>query len=114
MVHTGFFALKIGISSTVTKVDRIETHAKNGWELIARWDVETAFVAETIEQEVLNWWREDLHAPYALNKIEMKQGGHTETVSLLHIDADDVIDFVDSLKLVHAGQSVNQHGQTSF
>lgn len=114
MVHTGFFALKIGISSTVTKVDRIETHAKNGWELIARWDVETAFVAETIEQEVLNWWREDLHAPYALNKIEMKQGGHTETVSLLHIDADDVIDFVDSLKLVHAGQSINQHGQTSF
>lgn len=103
MVHPDFYALKIGISSTVTKVDRIETHAKHGWELVARWDVETAFIAETIEQEVLSWWREDLHAPYALTKHEMKQGGHTETASLLHIDTDDVIELVESLKLVHDG-----------
>lgn len=101
MIHQDFYALKIGISSTMTKVDRIETHAKYGWELITRWDVVTAFVAETIEQEVLSWWREDLHAPYALTKSEMKQGGHTETASLLHIDTEDVIDLVESLKLLH-------------
>jgi hypothetical protein len=103
MVHPDFYALKIGISTSVTKVDRIETHTKYGWELVMRWDVETASIAETIEQEVLSWWREDLHAPYALTKHEMKQGGHTETASLLYIDTDDVIELVESLKLVHDG-----------
>jgi recombinational DNA repair protein (RecF pathway) len=97
MVHTDFYAAKIGITSSITKVDRIETHVKHGWQLLVRWDVETALRAEEIEQEVLSWWRDELHAPYALTKAEMKQGGHTETVSFLHVDVDDVINFVESL-----------------
>jgi hypothetical protein len=100
MVQTDFHAVKIGITSSVTKVDRIETHLKQGWQLVARWDVETALVAEMIEQEVLSWWRDDLHAPYALTKSEMRQGGHTETVSLMHVDIDEVISLVDSLRTV--------------
>ena len=73
-----------------------------------RWDVETASIAETIEQEVLSWWREDLHAPYALTKSEMKQGGHTETVSLLHIDTDEVLELIESLKLIHDVSSLQR------
>lgn len=106
MVHSDFYAAKIGISSSVTKVDRILSHTKYGWELVARWDVETALLAEEIEQVVLDWWREELHAPYALTKSEMKQGGHTETASLLHVDLDLVIDLVEALKNAHIEASI--------
>ncbi len=100
MIHTDFFAAKIGITSSVTKVDRIDAHSKHGWQLVARWDVETALIAEAIEQQVLSWWRDELRAPYALTKSEMKQGGHTETVSLLHVDTDEIMHLVDSLRMI--------------
>jgi len=94
-----FFALKIGITgeeSGLLRKNRIAQHDEFGWELIAQWRFKLGYDAESLEAEVLAWWRGKLGAPAALAKSDMPQGGWTETASLLFVDVDDTIRFVDS------------------
>ena len=79
-------AHKIGITNEDAKEKRIAKHIKEGWNVYqTRYflDGNTAF---EIEQEILLWWRIELGLPIYLSKIEMPQGGFTETIDAAEID----------------------------
>lgn len=79
-------AHKIGITNEAAKEKRISKHIKEGWDVYqTRYFVDgnTAF---EVEQEILLWWRIELALPVYLSKIEMPQGGFTETVDAAEID----------------------------
>jgi DNA-directed RNA polymerase subunit RPC12/RpoP len=91
-----WYALKIGITAS-TRYSRIEQHEKHGWKSVATWPVATGDLAEQIENAVLLWWRVDLEAPVALTKEQMRQGGWSETASLMWVDVDHTVEYVDRL-----------------
>jgi DNA-directed RNA polymerase subunit RPC12/RpoP len=95
--HAGFFALKVGVSTTAATEERVATHARDGWALVGYWTVPSAEAAVVVERAVLRWWRETLHAPQALTAADMPRGGFTETASRLFVDSDRTVAFVRSL-----------------
>ena len=90
-----YFVLKIGITTRATKSNRVERHEGYGWTVVAQWDVPTGDVAEQVERRVLHRWREVFGAPAAVTREQMPQGGWSETASLLWVDPDDTVRFVD-------------------
>ena len=94
-------SLKIGISNTDSKGDRVEVHAKHGWILVERIDFENGFLAYDFEQTLLTFIRNNLKVPYHLSKNEMPQGGWTETMSAESISLPTL------LKLVRSNKSGN-------
>lgn len=99
MEHQTFDSLKIGISNTGTRDDRVIVHSKHGWKLIQKIDFENGFLAYEFEQTLLNHLRKAMSIPIHLSKNEMPQSGYTETFS------NDFISLEDLLKLVRANQS---------
>jgi hypothetical protein len=97
MEHERFNALKIGISNAESQRDRIGQHRANGWRTVEVWSAENVQKARNIEQSVINWWRATLNAPYAVASERMPQGGHTETVSMLAVSRDQVLEFIYSI-----------------
>ena len=95
--HEDFFALKIGITTTATRVNRINQHKEHGWVLIRQWSVLTGEQAEFVETDLIVWWRDVLGAPIALTKQNMPQGGFTETSSLLHVDIGETCEYIENL-----------------
>ena len=89
--HESFQTLKIGVTSTASKTDRVEKHLSFGWEEIRRWDFENAGNAEAVESLVLSMWRRDIGAPPAMAASDMPQGGFSETVAMLWVSAEDAI-----------------------
>jgi len=96
MHHPELFCLKIGVSTRSARRVRVDTHAKTGWLIIQTWDTPTGDDAERIEQQVLAWWRNELGAPAALTKTEMRNGW-SETAALIHVDIDDTINRIERL-----------------
>jgi hypothetical protein len=86
--HPELFCLKVGISTTAARIVRVDAHAKTGWNVIRTWDTPTGDDAEQVEQQILDWWRNELGAPAALTKAEMPAGGWSETAALIHVDVD--------------------------
>lgn len=80
MRHEELGSMKIGVTSTSSRYDRIDAHQKNGWCLIKSWRISTGRAAETIEKLVLKYWRDELSKPVHLDSIQIPQGGWTETV----------------------------------
>ena len=97
MHHPDLFCLKVGVTTATAKEVRVNTHARTGWVIVQTWDTPTGDDAERVEQQVLDWWRNELGAPAALTKAEMPTGGHTETAALIHVDIDWTIDRVNWL-----------------
>jgi hypothetical protein len=97
IAHRQLDAAKIGISTTEAKQDRVAAHSNHGWDLVRRWDVATGAEALTIEQEAIGWWRNQCDAPVALTADDMPTGGYTETASLVLVDVDDTIRFINKL-----------------
>jgi formylmethanofuran dehydrogenase subunit E len=95
MRHEAFCALKIGVSSTEARRNRIKAHEDSGWELVRSWDLADAALAETVETVMLSHWRKTLGAPPALLPSDMPQGGYSETVAMLHTTEDEASRFVD-------------------
>jgi hypothetical protein len=97
MKHEGFFALKVGVTSTAARKNRIRTHQMAGWSLVKTWDLPDAGVAESIETVVLSHWRRSLKAPPALLPSDMPSGGHSETVALIYVTAEDAASLIEQL-----------------
>lgn len=82
LIHEQLGAVKVGVTSTDSRSDRIQQHSRKGWELVGSWDVAYGRRAEEIEEEILSWWREEIGAPQAVEAESMRQGGATETAPL--------------------------------
>jgi ribosomal protein S27E len=99
MEHEAFQSLKIGISNTESKDDRVIVHSKHGWKLLQRIDFENGFLAYEFEQTLLKHLRITMKIPVHLSKAEMPQSGFSETFSIETISKSSL------LKLVRANQS---------
>ena len=99
MEHEAFQSLKIGISNTDSKDDRVLVHSKHGWKLVQRIEFENGFLAYEFEQTLLNHLRKNLNIPIHLSKSEMPQSGFSETLSV------NFISLADLLILVKANRS---------
>ena len=90
-----FQALKVGVTSTAAKVDRLKRHAKFGWLEVKQWSVENGATAEAIETLVLSIWRKDLGVPPAVLPGDMPQNGFSETVALLYVSVEDAVAHIE-------------------
>ena len=95
--HLDLMALKVGITSTSSKTDRIGQHELNGWTVIKTWSVQSGFIARDIEQKILRWWRVEKNLPFVCTERDMPQGGFTETIQTSEIDPDEVVSKVEGL-----------------
>jgi hypothetical protein len=86
ITNTPLGAHKIGITNEGAREIRLEKHLKQGWETYRTQYFPDGNRAFEIEQEILSWWRNELGLPVYLSKIEMPQGGFTETVDASEID----------------------------
>jgi hypothetical protein len=96
-----FSSLKIGISNSDSRDDRVAVHSKHGWKILQTIEFENGFLAYEFEQTLLNHLRKSLSIPIHLSKREMPQSGYTETFSM------DLISLVDLMKLIRANQTGN-------
>jgi recombinational DNA repair protein (RecF pathway) len=88
MTHQELSAHKIGIGNSVRSRgrSRIAQHEKRGWKLFKQMDFEVTDDAYFLEQDVLNWLREDKGLSVHLSEFEMPQGGYSETVDATEIE----------------------------
>jgi hypothetical protein len=94
-----FSSLKIGISNSDSRDDRVVVHSKHGWKLVKRIDFENGFLAYEFEQTLLKYLRGSRNIPIHLSKKEMPQSGYSETVSM------DLMGLQELLSLVRRNQA---------
>jgi hypothetical protein len=85
---------KIGIGGSLVNPgnDRLRTHGRENWNIVARWDFPKLLEAHSIEQATKSWLRDR-----GINWVrheDMPYGGHTETFSLSEISAVAVREFI--------------------
>ena len=98
VVHNAYFAVKIGVTTGAAE-DRLITHRREGWVGHQQWHVPSGDAAIEIERSVLEWWRNELHAPQALTREQMPRGGWTETASLRWVDLAETASRIDAAVL---------------
>lgn len=99
-------ALKIGI--TGEGKNRLEQHGRQGWHTLRILELESGQLALSIEQSIKRWIREDLLLPQYLGKVEMPQGGATETFAADEVDWQIVWTRVLELQLLLTSEISNQ------
>ena len=82
MIHENHQSLKIGISNSGSRDNRTKRHEKTGWRLIQKIEFENGWLAYEMEQTLLSEIRGNRNAPIHLSKVEMPQGGYSETISI--------------------------------
>jgi recombinational DNA repair protein (RecF pathway) len=90
-------ALKVGISNTDSKPNRIKSHEKNGWQVHQIYNFKSGKLASDLETSVLRWLRKTKELPVHLSPKHMPQGGHSETVSSVEISAFEIQRYVEKL-----------------
>jgi hypothetical protein len=95
ITHQNFGSHKIGIAGATKK--RVDQHKRHGWTLVQKKTFETGQEAYFVEQEILSWFREELGIPIYLTKVDMPQGGFTETVDSSEIELDAIWTKVNSI-----------------
>lgn len=98
--HRDWPALKIGVANLGS--NRLADHDAGGWDCL----YERHAIGQTayeVEQAVLAWWRKELKLGPYLSRGEMRQGGWTETVSSVAVDAQDVIDMIEMATSMEEG-----------
>ena len=100
MTNQDLGAHKIGVGNYKTRNNRINEHKKTGWVLIQNMDFQTGDLAFQVEQETLLWLREVKKLGVYLSKLEMPQGGETETVDASEIDLPTIWAKVEELSKV--------------
>ena len=90
-------AHKIGITNLDSADQRLKKHSKLGWQTYKVENIQDGNVAFDVEQEILSWWRNELSLPPYLSAAEMKQGGHTETISSDDLDLPVIWNMVEKL-----------------
>ena len=88
-------AVKVGIAGTDRVYDRVQIHAAHGWSLIGKWETSSGYMAMSVEDVILKFWRDDLELPIAADPNEMPQGGWTETAPLLQTDIAATISLLE-------------------
>jgi hypothetical protein len=83
--HDKLRALKVGITSTNTRHDRLQAHTNNGWRVIRTWNTKTGQDAVYIEGALLKWLRDELDLDAFVDAEMMPQGGWTETIDASRI-----------------------------
>ena len=73
---------------------RLAEHSRNGWTIVGLWDVDYGGHAETVEDQVLDWWRTELCAPQAITDNRMPQHGKTETASLDDVSLEETATYI--------------------
>ena len=96
--HAEFDSIKVGITNTDSKPDRLKHFQKYGWEIHQKYNFKIGNDAFKIETEILRWIRKDLKLPVHLSTEEMpKTGGHSETVDADLISVVDIRKKVDQI-----------------
>jgi hypothetical protein len=78
--HDNLGALKVGITSTNSRHDRLQVHSANGWRTIKTWKTKTGQDAVYVEGILLAWIRNELELYPFVDATKMPQGGWTETL----------------------------------
>lgn len=94
MEHDKFASLKVGISNSDSRDDRVKVHSKHGWRLIQRINFENGFLAFEFEQTLLRYLRGKKSIPIHLSKREMPQSGYSETLSTDLITLQELLEVV--------------------
>ncbi|MEU3836080.1 hypothetical protein [Streptomyces microflavus] len=79
VVHDRLAAVKVGIGKIGS--DRIEEHEREGWREVISASM-LGHQARDVEASVLDLWRDVFHLPYGVQRGDMRQAGHTETIRL--------------------------------
>lgn len=86
IMHLGHQAGKIGITSLISRTDRIKDHARMGWSLVGYRACSNGALARRIEQDALSRilveTTSGMRCPPTLRSWQMPHGGYTETFSL--------------------------------
>ena len=98
ITHPLLRAHKVGITSNERKSDRLKVHRAQGWGVYKVIEFERGSDALELEQEILDWFVEDLNLSSYLSKEDMPQGGYTETVDASEIDLATIWEKVLDLK----------------
>lgn len=82
ITHHQMDSIKIGITNSDGKPNRLKQFQANGWEIYKLYEFKKGIQAFNVEQKMLNWIREDLNlAPHLTIEQMPKTGGQSETVS---------------------------------
>jgi hypothetical protein len=90
-------SLKVGISNSDSKPNRIKSHVKNGWHVHRVFNFKSGKEASDLETSVLRWLRKTKELPVHLSPKHMPQGGHSETVSSIEISAIEIERYVEKV-----------------
>jgi len=90
MEHIEYSSIKIGISNDSATPNRVRSHQLDGWKHYKSFYFATGQIAEDIENEVLNWLRNERQLGIHLSKELMKQGGYSETVDAMEISVLEI------------------------
>ena len=96
LTHSQFFAVKVGVTTSKSRTNRVDQHLKFGWQLVEQWPLAVGNDARDVEQAMLSWWRKDLGACAAVAKTDMPQGGWSETASLLWVDVAETAERIQA------------------
>ena len=94
MQHDVYQSIKVGISNNDATPNRVRSHEIEGWKLCKSFNLISGQIAEDVENEVLNWLRQDKGLGIHLNKDMMKQGGYSETVDANEISTVEIEKYV--------------------
>ena len=82
ITHHQMNSIKIGITNTDSRPDRLKQFQYFGWEIYQKYNFQKGAQAHNIEQKMLNWIRRELNLIQHLTIEQMpKTGGQSETVS---------------------------------
>lgn len=91
--HPVMLASKVGITNLDNRHSRLEGFAKEGWELIQRWDDPNGMIVLETETQILRWLRKDLGlSPFLSAKEVGKLGGWSETFATDGVSSQVVIE----------------------
>jgi hypothetical protein len=94
MQHYEYQSIKIGISNDNATPNRVRSHKNDGWKHYKSFFFMTGQIAENVENEVLNWIRNEKKLGIHLSQELMKQGGYSETVDSEEISVVEIERFV--------------------
>ena len=83
--HRQFGSIKLGIANSNKSRDRVDKHMEKGWEIYKIKTYSSGVEARRVETECLKYFRKVKNLEPHLSKLDLPQGGWTET-----FDANDI------------------------
>ena len=95
MTNPSMLALKVGVRAVMS--DRQAQHEARGWALVQEWYFDLGYDALDCEELVLDRWLNLYSGNSQVRRIDMPQGGSTETTKDSTDTRADTIQFIESL-----------------